>query len=104
VPEYHGSNPTASTKVFTQFEFSRPSWQKQVPPPWSNKKNSGICQLDISTAGNSDKPISAISRPFPPEVAFQQLATATPTSTAICAKWAKLASKQVASTEGGTGI
>jgi hypothetical protein len=50
--------------------------------------------LDISTTGNSNNSISAISRLFPPEVAFQQLETATPR---IREKRDKLASQQVAS-------
>jgi hypothetical protein len=44
VPEYPGSNPTASTKVFTQFEFFRSSGHKQVLPPWAKKLCSAICQ------------------------------------------------------------
>jgi hypothetical protein len=70
-----------------------------LAPPRQTSQTAPSARLDISTAGNSNKPISAILRPFPPEVAFQQLqlAIATPTSTAIRTKWAKLASQQVAS-------
>jgi hypothetical protein len=43
-------------------------------PPGQTSQTASSARLDISTPGNSNKPISAILRPFPPEVAFQQLA------------------------------
>jgi predicted metal-dependent enzyme (double-stranded beta helix superfamily) len=55
---FTGSRLSRSTKVFTQFEFSRPSGQTSQPAPSAGNY--------ILRAGNSHKSISAISRTFQP--------------------------------------